>query len=243
LARPPELLFKFASKFLSANQANSANPLHGFYTEPVSLISAPVTQILCWVLNHLLDQQPTSQSRMQKESGKTLVLVIAPVKLKFWVNEQGHFQPIALNQSADDSVDTQITLEWADLIGSVSKPSAVSRKAVIEGNMNFAQTVSIVINDLSWDSERDLAQIVGDEQAVWIMNALSALGTNARDVLQRFKSSLHEYVVYEQSMTPTEEEFNSFCCEISQLRDDLARLEKRLSKLSTQFSLSSGDAP
>ena len=168
---------------------------------------------------------------MQKESGKVLDLNILPVQLKLRVNDQGYFQASSSSNGVAAPADTKISMQWADLIGSVSNPNSMSRKAAIEGDMDFAQTVSTVINDLSWDPERDLARVVGDAQAVWVMNTLAALGTNARDVVQRFKSNLREYVVHEKSMTPTASEFDAFRGEVNQMRDELARLEKRLAKL------------
>ena len=231
MASPPVLFFQFASKLLSAGQAKGSMAAGGFLSAPLGLMSATVTQMVCLVLNHLLDQQRSSKSRLQKESGKVLALSIAPVVLKLRVNDQGYFQPSAPSNGVSAPADTQITMQWSDLVGAVSNPNAMSRKAAIEGDMDFAQTVSTVINDLSWDPERDLARVVGDAQAVWVMNTLSALGTNARDVVQRFKNNLREYVVHEKSMTPTASEFDAFRGEVNQLRDELARLEKRLAKL------------
>ncbi|EDM83517.1 hypothetical protein LMED105_09482 [Limnobacter sp. MED105] len=231
LASPPVLFFQFASKLLSSGQAKGAAAAGGLLSAPLNLMSATVTQTVCLVLNHLLDQQRSSKTKLQKEAGKVLALSIAPMSLNLRVNDQGYFQPSNATNGVAASADTTISMQWADLIGSVSNPNSMSRKAAIEGDMDFAQTVSTVINDLSWDPERDLARVVGDAQAVWVMNTLSALGTNARDVVQRFKSNLREYVVHEKAMTPTASEFDTFRDEVNQLRDELARLEKRLAKL------------
>lgn len=234
MASPPELLFQFASKLFSAGPSKSMAAAGGLLSAPLGLMSGAVTQMVCLVLNHLLDQQRSSKFKLQKEAGKVLALSIAPMQLKLRVNDQGYFQPSTASNGVSAPADTQISMQWADLIGSVSNPNAMSRKAAIEGDMDFAQTVSTVINDLSWDPERDLARVVGDAQAVWVMNTLSALGTNARDVVQRFKNNLREYVVHEKSMAPTASEFDAFRGEVNQLRDELARLEKRLAKLGGQ---------
>lgn len=231
MASPPVLLFQFASKLLSAGQPKGDASSGGFLSFPLNMLSATVSQMVCLVLNHLLDQQRSSKTKLQKEAGKVLALDIAPMQLRLRVNDQGYFQPSSAANGIAAPADTRIAMQWADLIGSVSNPNSMSRKAAIEGDMDFAQTVSTVINDLSWDPERDLARVVGDAQAVWVMNTLSALGTNAKDVVQRFKNNLREYVVHEKSMTPTASEFDAFRGEVNQLRDELARLEKRLAKL------------
>ncbi|MCE2746242.1 MAG: SCP2 sterol-binding domain-containing protein [Burkholderiales bacterium] len=231
MASPPVLFFQFASKLLSSGQAKGAAAAGGLLSAPLNLMSATVTQTVCLVLNHLLDQQRSSKQKLQKEAGKVLVLGIAPIQLQLRVNDHGYFQISLPANGVAAPADTTISMQWADLIGSVSNPNSMSRKAAIEGDMDFAQTVSTVINDLSWDPERDLARVVGDAQAVWVMNTLSALGTNARDVVQRFKNNLREYVVHEKEMAPTASEFDAFRNEVNQLRDELARLEKRLAKI------------
>lgn len=222
MASPPVLFFQFASKLFSA-----------------SLVSASVSEIVCLVINHLLNQQQGSKLRLAQEAGKVLTVSVAPVELIFRVSEQGYFQRVTSTGNAPVSADTQITMQWADLIGSVRNPNSMARKAGIQGDMDFAQTVSAVVNDLSWDPERDLARVVGDAQAVWIMRGLSAVGTDIQDVAQRFRNNLREYVVYEKSMTPTPSEFEAFRGDINQLRDDLARLEKRLGKLDSKPGVSS----
>lgn len=208
-----------------------ASPSGSLLFAPLNLLTATVSQTVCMVLNHLLEQQRNSKGRLQKESGKVLAVIIPPVNLRLRINEQGHFQPTSSSQGNVVPADTTISLQWVDLAGSVSNPNSMARKASIEGDLDFAQTVSTVINDLSWDPERDLARVLGDAQAVWIMNTLSALGTNTRDVVQRFKSSLREYVVHEKSMTPTASEFDAYRQELGQLRDEIARLEKRVARL------------
>lgn len=235
MASPPVLLFQFASKLFSSGAAQGRGA-GSLFASPLALMSGTVSQAICLVLNHLLDQQRSSKAKLQKEAGKVLSLTVSPMQFQLRVNDQGYFQVASPSNGVSPAADTQIAMQWADLIGSVSNPNAMSRKAAISGDMDFAQTVSTVINDLSWDPERDLSRIVGDAQAVWIMNTLSALGTNARDVVQRFKGNLREYVVHEKSLAPTASEFDDFRSQVGQLRDEIARLEKRLSRLNTQPS-------
>lgn len=72
---------------------------------------------------------------------------------------------------------------------------------------------------------------MGDVPAVWITQVVSSAGISLHDSVGRFQSNLREYLVHEQGMVPTVREFASFREHIGQLRDDLARLEKRIHKL------------
>jgi ubiquinone biosynthesis protein UbiJ len=207
------------------------NPFFTFPAFPAGLLSQALTRLVCLVFNHLLAQQVASKNRLQKDSGKVVCIQVEPITLVFRVDEQGYFQSANAANGLEVIPTTEISMDWADLIGGVSTPSKMSRKAKIEGDMDFAQVVSSVLNDLSWDPERDLARIVGDTQAVWIMKALTGVGTNLKDLLARFKNNLREYVVHEQSISPSVSELDAFTREMSVLRDQVARLEKRLKKL------------
>ncbi|MCQ8894893.1 SCP2 sterol-binding domain-containing protein [Limnobacter humi] len=233
--QPPPFL-QFANRLLAASPLKGLAALPGLgqlASMPSVVLSASVAKSVTLVLNHLLEQQRSSKSKLQREAGKVLMISIQPVQLVFRINDQGHFQTTTPAQGVQAPFDTEIRLQWADLVNSVGNPGGMARKASISGDMDFAQVVSGVINDLSWDPERDLARVVGDAQAVWIMNSLAALGTNGRDVFNRFKSSLKEYVVHEKAIAPTPSEFDAFRSDVSRLRDELARLEKRISKLDT----------
>lgn len=231
MAFQPPPFMQLASKLMSSGPAKG---LMGLASMPVAMLSGSVSKSVSLVLNHLLDQQRSSKTKLQREAGKVLSIAVKPVQIVLRVNDQGYFQTTASVNGLQPPADTEIAMQWADLIGSVSNPGSAARKASIQGDMDFAQVISGVINDLSWDPERDLARVVGDAQAVWIMNTLAALGTNAKDVVARFKSNLRDYMVHEKSMTPTSSEFDAFRTDVSRLRDELARLEKRIAKLDTQ---------
>lgn len=224
---------QFASKLMSSGPAKG---LLGLASMPAAILSSTLSKSVSLVLNHLLDQQRSSKTKLQREAGKVLAISVKPVQIVLRVSDQGYFQTTSPVNGIQTPIDTEIGMQWADLIGSVSKPGSAARKASIQGDMDFAQVVSAVINDLSWDPERDLARVVGDAQAVWIMNTLAALGTNAKDVVARFKSNLRDYMVHEKSMAPTHSEFDAFRNDVGRLRDELARLEKRIAKLDSQTS-------
>lgn len=196
-----------------------------------STFSTTLGTMACLVLNHLLDQHRSAKYKLQAEAGKVVAFEIKPVRLALRVNEKGYFQASRAVSGVEAPVDTEIAMDWADLAGAVRAPGSAGRKARISGDMDFAQVVAGVIMDLQWDPEHDLARIIGDAQAIWVMNSLTAVGTSLQDVVARFKSNLREYVVHEKSMTPTSSEFEGFRSDIAQLRDEIARLEKRLEKL------------
>lgn len=237
MAGPPfsSLFAPIAKKLLDAIPASQAganmSSAGALARLPLGLFSETMATSASLLLNHLIAQQRTTSEKLAREAGKVVVFQVAPVRIGLRVTSEGYFQTSRQTGSVVAPADTEISMQWSDLAESLSSPSSVSRRARIQGDMDFAQTVSSVIMDLHWDAEHDLSRIVGDAQAVWIMNSLSAVGVSLKDLLARFKSSVREYAVFEKGMTPSSDEFDEFRNGVSGLRDDLARLEKRLVRM------------
>lgn len=197
----------------------------------VPTLGSTIGTLVSLVLNHLLNQHRSAKFKLQAEAGKVVAFEIKPLRWALRINEEGYFQLSRAVSGVEAPFDTEIAMDWSDLAGVVRAPGSAGRKARISGDLDFAQVVAGVIVDLQWDPEHDLARIIGDAQAIWVMNSLTALGASLQDVIARFKNNLREYVVHEKSMAPTASEFESFRTDIAQMRDEIARLEKRLEKL------------
>lgn len=197
----------------------------------VPTLGSTIGTLVSLVLNHLLNQHRSAKFKLQAEAGKVVAFEIKPLRWALRINEEGYFQLSRAVSGVEAPFDTEIAMDWSDLAGAVRAPGSAGRKARISGDLDFAQVVAGVIVDLQWDPEHDLARIIGDAQAIWVMNSLTALGASLQDVIARFKNNLREYVVHEKSMAPTASEFESFRTDIAQMRDEIARLEKRLEKL------------
>lgn len=216
---------------MAASQGAAPGGLLKLAGLPFSVLSDTLATSATLILNHLIAQQRSTCERLAKEAGKVVLFDVSPVKVAFRVTSEGFFQVSRQSASVTAPADTEIKIDWTDLVGSISAPSGISKRAQISGDMDFAQTVSSTVLDLHWDPENDLARVVGDAQAVWIMNSLSRVGVSLKDLLTRLKSNLREYAVFEKEMTPSADEFDEFKQGVSALRDDLARLEKRLQKM------------
>lgn len=197
----------------------------------VPTLGSSIGTLVSLVLNHLLNQHRSAKFKLQAEAGKVVAFEIKPLRWALRINEEGYFQLSRAASGVQAPFDTEISMDWSDLAGAVRAPGSAGRKARISGDLDFAQVVAGVIVDLQWDPEHDLARIIGDAQAIWVINSLTALGASLQDVVARFKNNLREYVVHEKSMAPTASEFESFRTDIAQMRDEIARLEKRLEKL------------
>ena len=85
---------------------------------------------------------------------------------------------------------------------------------------------------LSWDFEEDLSGVFGDIVAHRLASAGKAFVAWQRDAALRLAESLAEYWTEEQPLLARPTDVESFCRDVDALRDDVARLEKRVAYLS-----------
>ena len=109
--------------------------------------------------------------------------------------------------------------------------ASVLASARLSGAASFAETLAFVFRNLRWDYEADLAGLIGDIPAHRIARLLGDGLAWQRSTLQRLGSNLAEFATEESALVTRASELDLFCSEVDRLRDDLARLEKRISRL------------
>lgn len=105
------------------------------------------------------------------------------------------------------------------------------RAARIKGSAEFAEALGFVIRNLRWDAEEDLSRIVGDIAAHRIVRGTSKFAGWQQQAARNFAANLAEYFTEEQPLIARQADISSFSGDIDRLRDDVARLEKRLQRL------------
>ncbi|EGK70470.1 hypothetical protein METUNv1_03375 [Methyloversatilis universalis FAM5] len=181
------------------------------------------------VLNHLLDQAPGAHARLQRHAGATARLQLGGVGLSFSIAEDGRLL-------ADDSETPAVTLRLpADaLLKAMHDGDAVLRDARIEGDAALAETLGQVLRGLRWDAAEDLSRLVGDVAAERLVAGARGALSAGRDLGDRLLTSTGEYVADEANIVMRRAAITDFSNEVDVLRDDSARLQKRLEALERQ---------
>ena len=125
--------------------------------------------------------------------------------------------------SAEAELEVSISLPAATPLLALQGKDAVMRAARIEGSAELAEALGFVIRNLRWDAEEDLSRIVvagTREFAAWQHQAA-----------QNFAENLAEYFTEEQPLIARQADIAGFSGDIDRLRDDVARLEKRVQRL------------
>lgn len=103
----------------------------------------------------------------------------------------------------------------------------------IDGDADFAQAVSTLVRHLRWDVEEDLSKVVGDVVARRAVAGTSRLVSELRRGRQRAAAGLAEYLLEENPQLVYPRMADELAAGVRALRDDLARLEKRIDRLVT----------
>lgn len=179
------------------------------------------------VLNHLLATQPEARARLARHAGRTLRVDAPPFSVRLAVREDGLVAGVA----EDHVPDVRVTVDPARLPQWIADRAAALKSVRIEGDAEFARTIGALAEELRWDAEEDLSRVVGDVAAYRAMGALRGLADWARDAAGRLTGTTAAYLADEMPVLVRGADARDFGAAVATLRDDCARLEKRLEHL------------
>ena len=108
----------------------------------------------------------------------------------------------------------------------------VLKAAKIRGNIDLANAVNDVLDNIRPDPEAFLAGKVGDIAAHRLMSLFSVAQQGVQQLAMRLKDQFTEHVAEGHSVIVPNEEIAHFISEVDTLRNDVARIEQRIDRLS-----------
>ena len=129
---------------------------------------------------------------------------------------------------ADSPADVTLSLPLSSTPLFAFDPERAMKQVRIEGDAEFAQTLSQLARELRWDAEEDLSRFTGDIAAHQLMQGARSFQAYARDASQRIAETGTAYLIDEDAALVRKSMAEQFARDVSALRDDAARLEKRL---------------
>lgn len=178
------------------------------------------------VLNHLLDQTPGAHARLVPHAGALARLECGGAGLSFAIADSGR-----LEEAAGGTPVVVIRLPADAPLRFAHEGDAVLRDARIEGDAALAETLGKVLRSLRWDAAEDLSRLVGDAAAERLVGAARSVQALGNDLAARLATATSEYVADEAQMLVRPAAAESFAGGVDTLRDDVARLQKRLELL------------
>lgn len=191
-------------------------------------------------VNHLLAREPWARERLRHHVGASARLAMSAIDLRLRVGEDGYLAAAEPDHACDVGISVP-PAALADFAG--GGQAAVMRHVKIEGDAEFANTVSYLAQHLRWEVAEDLSKVIGDAAAHRVTETGKAAVAGARRTGGTLARSLADFLVEEHPMLVARPRLDAMRTEIGMLRDDLARLEKRIEKIERRKGVPGAAAP
>ena len=183
-------------------------------------------------VNHLLGQSTWARKKLAPFAGHIAQIKMPPFEAAFVVLADGLLgMPEAAVEGEELSSEVCISLPATTPLLLLQGTDAVMRAARLEGSAEFAEALGFVIRNLGWDVEEDLSRFVGDIAAHRLVDGAKQFAGWQKQAAQNFAENVVEYLTEEQPVIARRVAIADFSSDIDRLRDDVARLEKRLQRL------------
>ena len=187
--------------------------------------------MLVSVINHLLSQEPWARAKLRDHAGKVACLDAGAIVLHLRVGTDGMLEAAA----ADAPANVTIAVKLADLPQIAQNRERAFSYVTIAGDADFVNSISQVAQNLRWEAEADLAPWIGDIAAVRLVAGAKSLFATARETQQALAENLAEYFTEENPLLVSPPAMTEFGSGITQMRDDVERLIKRVEKLESRL--------
>jgi len=185
------------------------------------------TAPLAHFINHLLAQESWAKSKLLPHAGKIAFIDLQSTQLRLKVASD----VLLASASADEQAQVTIYVKLSDLPLIAQNRERAFSYVKIEGDADFANTISHLSQNLRWEAEEDLSKLFGDVVAVRMVGFAKSLHQTALETHQKLQENLAEYFLEENPMLVRPQTVQGFSTEVNKTRDDVERLIKRIEKL------------
>ena len=178
-------------------------------------------------MNHLLRGAAWAREALQRHAGKTARVEAVPFPFSFIVLENGEVSEAPAGSVPDLTVRVTPGL----MLRLAARDETAWWDVGITGDTDFATTINQLARELRWDVEEDLSRVFGDVIAHRMAETGRALRRWGRQSLENTARSAVEYWTEERPLVASARMVRDFTNDVDTLRDDVARLEKRVEML------------
>lgn len=181
-------------------------------------------------VNHVLRSAPLALERLRPHAGRTVAFRVGLFEMAFTVQSTG--EVAAALSGAPEDLRVRISPFLVPRLAAGEE--AAFREIEMQGDAELAQEVSYLARNLRWDFEEDLSKAVGDIAAHRIASAARAFARWSADATLRMGQNAAEYWTEESPLIASRVKVESFASGVSELRDAVERIEKRIERLETK---------
>jgi ubiquinone biosynthesis protein UbiJ len=198
--------------------------------DPESRIASPAAALetaVAGFINHLLRGASWARDELKPFAGRTARIGAVPFALALTVVESGEIMP----DSVGAAPAVTLRLTPGILLRLAARDESAWREIEIAGDTDFAAAIHHVARNLRWDLEEDLSRVFGDIAAHRMAETGRTIRRWGEQAADNTARSFAEYWTEERPLIAGRRDLDAFGRAVDQLRDDTARLGKRLEQL------------
>ncbi len=188
----------------------------------------PLAPLYLAPINRLLRQNSWALERLRPFAGKVVRAECFPVTMLLGITEAGEMAAVPAAVP-----DVTLRLTPGVMLRLAARDASAWNNIAVEGDPQLAAALNHVARNLRWDVEEDLSRVFGDIAAHRMVQTGRKLDTWGRQGADNLARSFAEYWTEEQPLIAARADVEQFNLDVDALRDDVARLEKRIEHLST----------
>jgi ubiquinone biosynthesis protein UbiJ len=189
-------------------------------------------------INHLLAQEPWAREVLRLHSGKLALIDAGSVALRLQVSSDG----MLAAGDADTVPAVTIRMKLSDLPLIAQNRDRAFSYVKIEGDAEFANTISQLSKQLRWEPEADLERVAGPIAATRLVGGARGLFAAAVTAQRKLGENVAEFLADEQPVLVRPVMLQDMGADITRLRDDVERAAKRLARLDDQLNKTAAPA-
>ena len=182
-------------------------------------------------INHLLAQEAWARDALAMHAGKEACIDASTVTLRLRVTADGMVE--SGNEEAAANVTIRVKLADLPLIAQ-NRDRAFSY-VKIEGDAEFANTISQLSKGLRWEAEHDLERFMGPIAATRVVGGAKSAFDAVRAAQRKVTENVAEYFLEENPLLIRPVMVDDYASEVSRLRDDVERTAKRIARLESKL--------
>jgi len=195
-----------------------------------------LTEALETSINLVLKQDPATLEKFASLQGKVIAFELTDLDLTLYLFP--HTEGVQVQYLYQGQADTTLQgspLAFINMSLGDSTESFFSGDIRIKGDIELGQHFKRILDQLDLDWEEWLSAYTGDLVAFKAGNLIRSFNSWGKDALKILELDAREYTQDEGNLTPHSTELNEFAENISQLRNDTARLEARILRIQKQL--------
>ena len=187
----------------------------------------PLPAVIPAALNHLLEREVQARARLKVHAGKVARFDLGVTQVCLHVESDG----LIATAPTDATPQVTIRIKPADVPLILQHRDRAFSYVTIEGDADFANTISQLSQSIRWDAEEDLSRVVGDIAAVRILSGAKSVIATLAATQRKLAETTAEYFLEENPMLMRHQPIRDFAGDVARLRDDAERLAKRIDRL------------